>query len=117
VKGVAEGAAAVVAVNVKGGFTEASRPPWYQNPLRLRDLAGRLSLRTKWCHYVFMAKRVRTLKRVASGASQIQSKSALARAKRAARSELRRIFDEELKERESERRSLSRPAAASHSHS
>jgi hypothetical protein len=78
---------------------------------------GRLSLRTKWCHYVFMAKRVRTLKRVASGASQIQSKSALARAKRAARSELRRIFDEELKERESERRSLSRPAAASHSHS
>jgi hypothetical protein len=62
-----------------------------------------------------MAKGEQTSKRVAS---KIQSKTALVKAKRAARAELRRIFDEELKERESERQhSLSRPAVASHSHS
>jgi hypothetical protein len=56
--------------------------------------------------------------RAASEASQIQSKPALAKAKRAARSELKRIFEEEAKQRESERQNvLSRPAAASHSHS
>jgi len=55
---------------------------------------------------------------VASEASPVQRKTALAMLKRAARRELRRIFDEELKQRESERQiSLSRRATASHSHS
>jgi hypothetical protein len=43
-----------------------------------------------------MAESEKTLKRVASEASQIQSKTALAMAKRAARSELKRIFDDEV---------------------
>jgi hypothetical protein len=46
------------------------------------------------------------------GAVPIQSRAQLEKAKREARSELQRIFDQELKERELER--LSRPAAASH---
>jgi hypothetical protein len=58
------------------------------------------------------------LKRVASEASHIRSMTALARAKRSARAELKRIFDEEVEQRKSERQhSLSRPATASHSQS
>jgi hypothetical protein len=64
-----------------------------------------------------MAERAKTLKRAVSETGQIQSKTALAMAKRAARSELKRIFDDEAKQGESEQHSLSRPAAASHSHS
>jgi hypothetical protein len=64
-----------------------------------------------------MAESEKTLKRVVSEAGQIQSKTALAMAKRAARSGLKRIFDEEAKQGESEQHSLSRPATASHSHS
>ena len=61
-----------------------------------------------------MAEREKTLRE----ASQIQSKTALAMAKRAARSELKRILDEEVNQWESERQhSLSRPATASRSHS
>jgi hypothetical protein len=61
-----------------------------------------------------MAEREKTSNRVTGDAGQIRSKSALARAKRAARSELRRIFNEEVKQRESERQH-SRTAAASDS--
>ena len=65
-----------------------------------------------------MAEREKTWKGVAGEAGPIQSKTGLETAKRAARYELRRIFDEEVKQRELERqRSLSRPATASHSHS
>jgi len=60
-----------------------------------------------------MGERGKTLNRGASEASQIQSKAALEMAKRVARSRLKRIFAEELKQRESEQQhSLSRSAAA-----
>jgi hypothetical protein len=63
-----------------------------------------------------MAQIKKRAKGVTHAASKIRSKTALARAKRAARSELRRIFAEELKQRELERRhGLSRRATASHS--
>ena len=64
-----------------------------------------------------MAECANTLKRAASETRQNQNKNALAMAKRAARSELKRIFDEEVKQGESEQHSLSQPAKASHSHS
>jgi hypothetical protein len=51
-------------------------------------------------------------------ASKVRGKTASGMAKKAARSELKRIFDEEVRQRQSERQhSLSRPATASHSHS
>jgi hypothetical protein len=49
-----------------------------------------------------MGERGNTLNRGASEAEQIQSKGALAMAKRVARSRLKRIFAEELKQREAE---------------
>ena len=62
-----------------------------------------------------MVESAKKLKRVSSEASQIQNKTALAIAKRAAKSELKRIFDEEVKQWVSERQhSLSRPATATH---
>jgi hypothetical protein len=62
-----------------------------------------------------MAERAKTLKRTASETRQNQNKTALATAKRAARSELKRIFDEELTQWISEQQhSRSRPATASH---
>ncbi len=61
-----------------------------------------------------MAERAKTLKRAASESRQNQNKT-LALAKRAARSELRRIFNEEVTQRISEQQhSRSRPATASH---
>jgi len=64
-----------------------------------------------------MAKRETASKRVSSEASKIQSKTALARAKSLARSELKQIFQDEIKQRALEQHTLSRPAAASRSHS
>jgi hypothetical protein len=65
-----------------------------------------------------MGEREKTSKRVASEVGKIQRKTALAMAKRAARSELKRIFDQELRQRVSEQQhSLSRLATASHSNS
>ncbi len=62
-----------------------------------------------------MAQGVKTLKRAARETRQNHNKMALAMAKRAARSELRRIFDEELTQRISEENnSRSRPAMAAH---
>jgi len=65
-----------------------------------------------------MGEREKTLKRVPGEPSKIKKKTALAMAKRAARSDLRRIFDQELRQRELEQQhSRSRPTTASHSHS
>jgi hypothetical protein len=65
-----------------------------------------------------MGEREKTWKRMAGETGESGRKTALAIAKRAARSELRQIFDQELKEREAERQgSLARRATASHSHS
>jgi hypothetical protein len=60
-----------------------------------------------------MAERAKTSRRAASETRQNHSKTALAMAKRAARSELRRIFDEEMTQRISEHQ-RSRPASAAH---
>jgi hypothetical protein len=78
---------------------------------------GVLSSTTKWCHYVLeelssMAPRERVGKRATRNAGEIRSKADLTRAKRAACLELRRIFDEELRQRASERQ-LARSASAS----
>ena len=60
-----------------------------------------------------MEEHARRLNPGASEANQIQSKAALAMAKRVARSRLKRIFAEELKQREAEQQhSLSRSATA-----
>jgi hypothetical protein len=65
-----------------------------------------------------MAQRDNKSRRAANQASKIQSKTALAMAKHAATSELKRIFDEEVKRRKSERQhSLSRSGTASGSRS
>jgi hypothetical protein len=61
-----------------------------------------------------MGERGKTLKRAASETRPNQNKTALATAKRAARSELKRIFDEEVTQRILEQQhSRSRPATAS----
>jgi adenosyl cobinamide kinase/adenosyl cobinamide phosphate guanylyltransferase len=60
-----------------------------------------------------MAERAKTSRRAAGETRQNYSKTALAMAKRAARSELRRIFDEEMTQRISEHQH-SRPATAAH---
>lgn len=60
-----------------------------------------------------MAENKKTLRRAAGGADKDKTASAMAR--RAARTELKRIFDEEVKQRESEGQ-LSRSRTTSHSH-
>jgi hypothetical protein len=62
-----------------------------------------------------MALRERVGKRPTRNAGEIKSKADLSRAKKAARLELRRIFDEELRQRALERQ-LARSASASAAH-
>jgi hypothetical protein len=62
-----------------------------------------------------MAERAKTLKRAANETRRNHNKTALAMAKRAARSELKRIFDDEVTQWITEQQhSRSRSAAAAH---
>jgi hypothetical protein len=62
-----------------------------------------------------MTERAKTLKRAASEIRQNRNKTVLAMAKRTARSELKRIFDDEVTQWISEQQhSRSRPATAAH---
>jgi hypothetical protein len=63
-----------------------------------------------------MIARQKVLKQPAGDAAQIETNAALERAKIQASANLRRIFDEEIRQRASEPQPLlSRPAVASHS--
>ena len=64
-----------------------------------------------------MAERAKTLKRADSKTRQNRDKTALAIAKRAARSDLKRIFDDEMTQWTSEQQHLRSRAATASDHS